>query len=111
MRVASTTETAWTPAGVQAQTWPSPAYAWYIVIVLAVANLFSAIDRTVLNLLMQPIKQDFSLTDTQLGLLQGAAFGFVHTAMTIPLGLLADRAARNRIISCGVAFWSLMTTG
>ncbi len=91
--------------------WPRPAYAWYVVIVLAVANLFSSIDRTILSLLLPAIKGDLALTDTQLGLIQGAAFGLVHTLSILPFGWLADRTARNRIITFGVFFWSLMTAG
>jgi MFS family permease len=92
-----------------AEAWPRPAYAWYVVIVLAIANLFSAVDRTILNLLITPIKSDLTLSDTEIGLIHGAAFGIVHTLMTLPFGWRADRAARNRIITLGIAFWSLMT--
>ena len=90
-------------------TWPRPAYAWYVVGVLAIANLFAAVDRTILNLLITPIKSDLALSDTAMGLIHGAAFGIVHTLMILPFGWRADRAARNRIITFGIAFWSLMT--
>jgi MFS family permease len=106
--VASTIKAA-TPVGEGA--WPRPAYAWYVVIVLAVANLFAAVDRAILNLLLPPIKADFALSDTELGLIQGAAFGLIHTLTILPFGWLADRAARNRIVTFGIAFWSLMTAG
>ena len=93
------------------EVWPVPTYAWYVVTVLAVASLFSSIDRTILSLLLPSIKADFVLSDTELGLLQGAAFGLVHTAAILPFGWLADRAARNRIVTFGIAFWSMMTAG
>lgn len=92
-------------------SWPRPAYAWYVVIMLAIASLLSTVDRSVLNLLLPPIKKDFALSDTELGLIQGAAFGLLHTLMILPFGWLADRAARNRIVTGGIAFWSLMTAG
>ena len=83
----------------------------YVVIVLAVANLLSSIDRKILNLLMPAIKTDFVLSDTQQGLLQGGAFGLIHTLAILPLGWLADRVARNRIVTIGIMLWSLMTAG
>ena len=89
--------------------WPRPGYAWYVVIVLAIANLLSSIDRTILNLLITPIKSDLALSDTEMGLIHGAAFGIVHTLMILPFGWRADRAARNRIITLGIIFWSLLT--
>lgn len=89
--------------------WPRPAYAWYVVAVLSVANLFSFLDRTVLNLLVTPVKRALSLSDTEIGLVQGAAFGIFYTLMILPFGWLADRTARNRIVSLGIAFWSVMT--
>ena len=90
-------------------TWPRPAYAWYVVLVLAIANLLAAVDRTILNLLITPIKKDLALSDTEMGLIHGAAFGIIHTLMILPFGWRADRAARNRIITVGIAFWSFMT--
>ena len=92
-----------------AEPWPKPRYAWYVVTIVAVANLFSFLDRTVLNLLVTPIKSALSLSDTQIGLVQGAAFGIFYTLMILPFGWLADRSARSRIISAGIAFWSVMT--
>jgi MFS family permease len=89
--------------------WPRPAYAWYVVAVLSVANLFSFLDRTVLNLLVTPVKRALSLSDTEIGLVQGAAFGIFYTLMILPFGWLADRTARNRIVSLGIAVWSVIT--
>jgi MFS family permease len=98
-----------TRSRVETAAWPSPGYAWYVVVVLAIANLFASVDRTILNLLITPIKSDLALSDTQMGLIHGAAFGIVHTLMILPFGWRADRAARNWIITIGIAFWSLMT--
>ncbi|HXK21409.1 MAG TPA: MFS transporter [Myxococcota bacterium] len=96
-------------AAESAESWPAPRYAWYVVGVLAVANLLASIDRTILNLLITPIKSDLALSDTQMGLIAGAAFGIVHTLMILPFGWRADRAARNRIITLGITFWSILT--
>ncbi len=89
--------------------WPSPSRAWFAVAVLSIANLFSFLDRTVLNLLVAPIKADLLLSDTQIGLLQGAAFGVFYTLMILPFGWVADNGNRVRLVGLGVAFWSIMT--
>lgn len=91
------------------QQWPSAERAWFAVSVLSIANLFSFLDRTVLNLLVAPIKADLMLTDTQIGLLQGAAFGVFYTLMIIPFGWVADNGNRVRMVGLGLAFWSIMT--
>ncbi|MBL8630740.1 MAG: MFS transporter [Rhodospirillaceae bacterium] len=90
-------------------TWPSPARAWFAVTALSIANLFSFLDRTVLNLLVAPIKTDLLLSDTQIGLLQGAAFGVFYTLMILPFGWVADNGNRVRLVGLGLAFWSIMT--
>ena len=53
---------------------PAPAAAWYTVVLLTAAYVFSFIDRYILGLLVEPIKADMALTDTQIGLLLGPAF-------------------------------------
>lgn len=89
--------------------WPAPRTAWTVVMVLSIASLFSFLDRTILGLLSQPIKTDLGLTDSQLGLLQGAAFSIFYTLMIIPFGWVADRGNRMRMNFFGVIFWSLAT--
>lgn len=88
---------------------PSPAYAWYTVILLTLVYVVSFIDRYILGLLVQPIKADMALSDTQIGLLLGPAFALFYTTMGIPLGWLADRTKRTWIIGVGAALWSLAT--
>lgn len=88
----------------------SYAYSWYTAAVLMVAYTFSFLDRQILNLMVGPIKMDLHLTDTQFALLTGGAFGIFYTVMGLPIGWLADRYPRTRIITCGVALWSLATT-
>lgn len=93
----------------QAGSWPSPAAGWYAVAVLTIAYIFSFIDRTILALLIDPIKTDLGLSDTQMGLLGGFAFVVFYTLMGLPIGWLADRKRRNLIITGGIFMWSLMT--
>ena len=89
--------------------WPSPTVAWYAVAILFIAYTFSFADRFILSLLIQPIKADLGLSDTKVSLLHGFAFAIFYTFMGIPIGRLADRFSRRKIVAAGVAFWSLMT--
>jgi MFS family permease len=89
--------------------WPRPAYAWYATLVLMLAYTLSYIDRQILSMLVGPIKSDLGVSDTQIGLLQGLAFAVFYTLIGIPLGRLADRGDRRRIIAWGVFLWSLAT--
>lgn len=83
--------------------------AWLTVILCMVAYLFSFIDRQILALLIEPVKADLSLNDTEFGLLQGLAFSIFYATMGIPIASLADRYPRPLIIVAGVAFWSAAT--
>ncbi|KVC48977.1 MFS transporter [Burkholderia pseudomultivorans] len=84
-------------------------YEWYVVIVCMLAYIFSFVDRQVLVLMIEPIKRDLHLTDTQFSLLNGFAFSLFYAVMGMPIAYLADRYARPRIISLGIALWSLAT--
>jgi MFS family permease len=84
-------------------------YAWYVVAVLMFAYTVAFIDRQILSLLVQPIKQDLGVTDTQIGLLSGFAFAIFYTVLGIPIARLADSWNRKYLISMGVLVWSLMT--
>lgn len=87
----------------------SQTYAWYTVILLTAAYICSFIDRYILGLLVEPIKQDLQLSDTDIGLLLGPAFALFYTTMGLPLGWLADRARRTWIVGTGIVVWSLAT--
>jgi MFS family permease len=89
--------------------WPDPAYAWYVVGVLMLAYTNSFIDRQILALLVEPIRADLAISDTQVSLLAGLAFSIFYTLMGVPIARLADQKNRKAIIAFGVAFWSAMT--
>jgi MFS family permease len=84
-------------------------YAWYVALLLAAAHLISFIDRFLMSLVMEPLKADMSLSDTQLGLLQGTGFVILYTVAAVPLGLLADRLNRRNLIIAGITIWSVAT--
>ena len=87
----------------------SEAYSRYVLLVLMLTYTCSYLDRYVLSVLVEPIKADLGVSDTQLGLLGGLAFALLYTIAGIPIARLADRGNRRNIIAAGVAVWSLMT--
>lgn len=93
----------------QPDEYPSETYAWYVMGVLVVTYAFSYVDRTILTLLVQPIKTSLGLSDIEVSLLHGLAFAVFYTLLGMPIGWLADRGNRIRIISVGVFLWSLAT--
>ena len=89
--------------------WPRPALGWYAVGVLLVAYVFSFIDRTIIGLLVGPIKASLDISDTQFGVLGGIAFTLFYCILGVPIGRIADRVSRRGLIAAGVAVWSFMT--
>jgi len=89
--------------------YPNEPYAWFVVGILMIVYIFSFMDRQILSLLVDPVKADLGLTDTQVSYLGGLAFAVFYTFFGIPLGRLADSKSRKIIISIGLAFWSFCT--
>jgi MFS family permease len=90
-------------------SWPKPAVAWFGVGVLVLAFIFSIADRIIIALLVDPIKADLGLTDTDMGLMMGLAFAIFYALMGLPIGRLADKYSRRTIIGVGIFLWSIMT--
>lgn len=86
------------------------AYRNYLLTVLLLVLSFNYVDRLALGLVMQDIKTDLSLSDTQLGLLTGIAFALFYSVMGIPIARWADRGNRVTIISITAALWSVAVT-
>jgi MFS family permease len=80
-----------------------------VALLLAIAHLISFVDRFLMSLVMEPLKADMSLSDTQLGLLQGTGFVILYTVAAVPLGLMADRVNRRNLIIAGIVIWSIAT--
>jgi MFS family permease len=83
--------------------------SWYVVGILTLAYISSFIDRQILSLLVEPIKRDLKITDTQISLLMGLSFGIFYTILGIPIARLADLKSRKQIVAWGIGLWSLMT--
>ena len=86
-----------------------PAAARYVLGLLFVVYVMNFIDRQILAILLDPIKQDLGVSDTAMGLLTGFAFALFYTVAGIPIARLADRGSRRTVIATGLALWSAMT--
>ena len=86
-----------------------PAVAAYALTLLFFVSLFNYMDRMVLAVLVEPIKAELGLSDSQLGLLTGFAFAALYATLGIPLARLADRKSRVVILSACLVLWSAMT--
>lgn len=96
-------------AAAPTKTDPDLKYAWYVVAVLTVIYIFNFVDRQILALMVDPIKADLGISDTQMGLLMGIAFAVFYTFCGLPLGRVADRYSRRGLIAAGLLAWSAMT--
>lgn len=81
--------------------------AWFSVLILLVVAISSYLDRQIIALMVEPIRADLKVTDFQIGLLQGVAFGLFYAVFGLPIGWLVDRHSRRGIIYVGMTLWSL----
>ncbi|WP_439101445.1 spinster family MFS transporter [Congregibacter sp.] len=84
-------------------------YRKYVLGALLTVYVFNFIDRTIINILTEPIKQSFGLEDWQMGMLGGPAFAVLYTFIGIPIARFSEKNHRVWIIAASVALWSLMT--
>jgi len=87
----------------------STAYRAYVLFALSVVGFMCAVDKVVISMFMEPMKKEFGLSDTQLGLLTGLAFALLGGVAAIPLARWADRGSRKLIINASFMVWTLMT--
>ena len=90
--------------------YPSRRVGYSAVAVMTLAQVFAFIDRQIPAMLVEPIKQDFNLNDSQIALLGGAAFSIFYAIMALPIGYAVDRYKRVNVLGTGIFVWSLMTT-
>lgn len=84
-------------------------YRWFVVGVLFLVFASAYVDRQIMALLLPSLKTSFTLSDSQLGVLQGSAFAFVYVLAALPLGRLVDRTHRRNLLVVGVLLWSFAT--
>lgn len=87
----------------------TPEYRRYALFLLFLVFTSSHVDRQILAILLEPIKHELSLSDTQLGFLSGIAFAIFYATLGIPMAMWADRSNRRNIITLALATWSGMT--
>lgn len=87
----------------------SRARAMYCVLVLMACWSLNMLDRQLLAIVAEPIKQELKLSDTQLGLLTGPLFAVLYSAAALPIAWMADRWHRVRILAACAAGWSVLT--
>jgi MFS family permease len=87
------------------------AYGAYALVVIVVAYILAFIDRQILNLLVEPIKHDLGLSDTEISLLHGMSFAIVLSIAGLPLGRLVDTRRRVTVLSIGITIWTILTAG
>lgn len=84
-------------------------YRNYALVVLLLGYIVNFIDRSILGILLDPIKADLDLSDTELGLLGGLAFALFYSTLGVPIAALADRTSRVKVLSIAMIIWSAMT--
>jgi predicted MFS family arabinose efflux permease len=81
---------------------------WFSVVVLFAINILNFYDRHVPGALVEPMRKEFHLSDTQIGLL-GSAFIWIYAIVGVPLGRIADSASRKKLLAWGVVIWTALT--
>lgn len=97
------------PKGNPADYQPVTGYSWFVLAMLCIVYVFNFLDRQLLSILTEPIKGELQLSDAQMGRLGGIYFAAFYTIIGIPVGWLADRTNRVRILALGCFLWSLCT--
>lgn len=84
-------------------------YSWFVAVILMMTYAVQHIDRQIMAVILEPVKTEFSLSDSQLGLLSGLAFAVAFCVAAIPVGILVDRGNRRNILVVALTIWSGMT--
>ena len=84
-------------------------YRYYVLFILTLASVLNIADRLIMSILMEDIKGEFTLTDTQMGLLAGLAFALFYALMSLPIARFADKSNRKNILAAALVIWSGMT--
>jgi MFS family permease len=82
---------------------------YYVLVLLTLIYGLNFLDRTIFNVLIEPIKREFQLSDTAMGLPAGFGFVLFYSLLGMPVARFADRANRRNIVAIAFAFWSAMT--
>lgn len=86
-----------------------PRRRWTFLAVLFLVSTSNYVDRNIIGVLLEPIKREFGVSDTMLGLLTGFSFAIFYATLGIPVARWADRGDRKIILTVSLAAWSVMT--
>jgi MFS family permease len=81
----------------------------FMLFILTMVGVCSSTDRAIVSTVIEPIKQEFALTDSQLGLFAGFAFSITYGLVALPAGAIADRINRRKLMAGALAFWTVLT--
>jgi predicted MFS family arabinose efflux permease len=87
----------------------APKNAWPVLLILCFVYVINFLDRQLLSILAKPIQDELAVCDGQLGLISGLYFALFYCVLAIPIGWLADRVNRVRLLSLACAVWSAAT--
>lgn len=96
-------------SGITPLAHASRGYSAWILFLLTAAYALSLLDRQIINILAESIKRDLAISDAQLGLLTGTAFGLFYATLGVPIASLADRTHRVNVLSLSLLMWSAFT--
>lgn len=97
------------PQAAPAKPYGSPAYCWYVVIVMTLVYACHAMDRGMPAILVEPVRHEFGLSDSQLGLFTGLGFGIAFAVAVLPMGYISDRVNRRNFLAVILLVWSAFT--
>ncbi|MBT4518642.1 MAG: MFS transporter, partial [Halieaceae bacterium] len=87
----------------------SAQYRNYVLALLTLGYLFNFVDRQVMTILLEPIKNEFGVTDTHMGFLSGLAFALFYATLGVPVARLADNWSRRNVLAISMTIWSAVT--
>ena len=90
-------------------TLDNASYQSYVLVVLVLGYIFNTMDRSVLGILLQPIKEELQISDSALGWLTGPAFAVFYSVLGVPIARLADRWSRVNVLAISIAIWTAAT--
>ena len=96
-------------ANPQASAYDNTTYRNFVLVLLLLVYMFNFVDRQLIVILQESIKQEMGFSDTQLGIMSGFAFAMLYATLGIPIARWADRGNRRNIVALSLGVWSLMT--
>lgn len=87
----------------------SRAYCWYAAFILTLVYTLNAVDRGLPSILLEPVRHEFGLTDSELGLYSGPAYALAYCLAILPMGYVSDRHNRRNVLAVMLVLWSTLT--